>query len=260
MSNKDYELAQRILPLIDLTDLSDSCTEQSIESLYSQSQTSFGSVASLCIWPRFVSYARKLSDDFPLACVINFPNGEDSQEKVIEDVKTALNAGATEIDLVHDYRTFISGDESKLVSLVESVKAEMAHHQGTLLKVILETGVLNDSSLIKRASELSILSHADFIKTSTGKVSVNATLESAECMLRAISQSKNPVGKTPVGFKAAGGIKTITDAQDYITLAEKIMGSDYITPRTFRFGASSLLTDVLSTLSGESSPATSTTY
>ena len=255
MSNKDYELAKRILPLIDLTDLSDSCTEQSIESLYSQSQTSFGSVASLCIWPRFVSYARKLSDDFPLACVINFPNGEDSQEKVIEDVKLALSDGATEIDLVHDYRTFISGDESKLVSLVESVKAEMSHHQGTLLKVILETGVLNDSSLIKRASELSILSHADFIKTSTGKVSVNATLESAECMLRTISNSK-----TPVGFKAAGGIKTITDAQDYITLAEKIMGSDYITPRTFRFGTSSLLTDVLSTLSGESSSATSTTY
>ena len=166
-----------------------------------------------------------------------------------------MNAGATEIDLVHDYRTFISGDESKLVSLIESVKAEMSHHQGTLLKIILETGVLNDSSLIKRASELSILSQADFIKTSTGKVSVNATLESAECMLRAISQSKKPVG-----FKAAGGIKTITDAQDYITLAEKIMGSDYITPRTFRFGASSLLTDVLSTLSGESSPATSTTY
>ena len=246
MSLSRTDWAGRILPLVDLTDLSDTCTNESITNLYASAHTPFGSVASLCIWPEFVSFARELSDTFPIACVINFPLGQDSHSKIISDLRTALDSGATEIDIVHDYRLFLTGDESQLGFLIESAKDVMSNYPNTILKVILEVGELTESTLISRASQLSISAGADFIKTSTGKVPVNATLPASEIMLREISASDKKIG-----FKAAGGIKTVDDARSYIELAENIMGESYITPSTFRFGASSLLQDVLSVLEGK---------
>jgi len=112
-----------------------------------------------------------------------------------------------------------------------------------LLKVIIESGVLADPALIRRASELSIDAGADFIKTSTGKVPVNATLEAAEIMLTVISE-KN----TQVGFKPAGGVRDAAQAAEFLGVAERILGADWVSPRTFRFGASSLLNSLLHTL------------
>jgi deoxyribose-phosphate aldolase len=114
-----------------------------------------------------------------------------------------------------------------------------------LLKVILETGELKDMALIRTASELAIAAGADFIKTSTGKVSVNATLEAADIMLRVIRESGRKVG-----FKPAGGIGSVADAALYLSLAETIMTPDWAMPSTFRFGASGLLDDILVVLSG----------
>ena len=114
-----------------------------------------------------------------------------------------------------------------------------------LLKVILETGELKDKALIRRASELAIAEGADFIKTSTGKVAVNATLEAADIMLQAIRDSRQKVG-----FKPAGGIGTVEDATLYLRLAETIMAPNWAMPSTFRFGASGILDDVLNVLAG----------
>ncbi len=124
-----------------------------------------------------------------------------------------------------------------------------------ILKVIIETGELKDVALIGRASELAIEAGADFIKTSTGKVAVNATLEAADIMLRSIRQSG---GK--VGFKPAGGIGSVADASLYLRLAETIMAPDWAMPSTFRFGASGLLDDILVVLSGGQSSGAASGY
>lgn len=123
------------------------------------------------------------------------------------------------------------------------------------LKTILETGEIKDAALIRKASDLAIAAGSDFIKTSTGKVSVNATLPAAEIMLTAIRDS----GK-PVGFKPAGGVRTVADAGEYLALAASILGADWATPQTFRFGASSLLGDILSVLGGQSAPPPPASY
>jgi deoxyribose-phosphate aldolase len=136
--------------------------------------------------------------------------------------------------------------------MVEAVRAACPQ---ACLKVILETGELKDSALIRRASELAIAGGADFIKTSTGKVAVNATLEAADIMLQAIRDSRKRVG-----FKPAGGIGSVADADLYLRLAETIMGPNWIMPSTFRFGASSLLDDILGVLSGGTSARVSSGY
>lgn len=114
-----------------------------------------------------------------------------------------------------------------------------------LLKIILETGELKEPALIKRASEIAIEGGADFIKTSTGKVEVSATLEAAEIMLNAIKDSGQDVG-----FKASGGVRTTEDAAEYLALAADIMGPAWISPKHFRFGASGLLANLAATLTG----------
>ena len=143
------------------------------------------------------------------------------------------------------YRALMAGDEETGLELVEMCHAACGDQ--ARLKVIIESGELKDPVLIKRASEIAIEGGADFIKTSTGKVETNATLEAAEIMLKAIKDS----GKE-VGFKAAGGVKTAEDAAAYLALASDIMGPHWITPEHFRFGASSLLGNLIATLRGES--------
>lgn len=122
---------------------------------------------------------------------------------------------------------------------------DACNEAGVLLKVIIETGELKDAALIRKASEISIKAGADFIKTSTGKVPVNATLESAEIMMTVIRDMG--VSKT-VGFKPAGGVRTAEDAAEYLALAGRLLGDDWADSRHFRFGASSLLASLLKTL------------
>jgi deoxyribose-phosphate aldolase len=243
------EAAAFALSLLDLTNLRDDCDNAAIENLCLRAQTPHGNTAAICIWPRFVAHARQiLGPGHPvrIATVVNFPSGDLAVADVVEETRKAVEDGADEIDLVIPYKAFIEGDESAVTAMVEAVRAGCLH---SCLKVILETGVIRDKSLVKRASELAIASGADFIKTSTGKVQVNATLEAADIMLSAIRQSK-----AKIGFKPAGGVSTVADADLYLRLAESIMGPNWIMPSTFRFGASSLLDDILAVLAGNSSP------
>jgi deoxyribose-phosphate aldolase len=249
------EAAAFALSLLDLTNLRDDCDNAAIENLCLRAQTPYGNSAAICIWPRFIAYARNiLGPGHPvrIATVVNFPSGDLAVAEVVAETLQAVEDGADEIDLVIPYKAFIAGDEAAVTTMVEAVRA--ACPQSTL-KVILETGEIRNMALVRRASELAIAAGADFIKTSTGKVQVNATLEAADIMLRAIRETK-----AKVGFKPAGGISTVADADLYLRLAESILGPNWVMPSTFRFGASSLLDDILAVLSGSTAPRAAAGY
>lgn len=238
--------AKLSLALMDLTSLSPDDNDEAIIALCNQANTSVGNTAAICIFPQFITTAKRTlheinATDINIATVVNFPHGDDEVEDVVEQTLSAIAAGATEIDVVFPYQALMNGDSQVGLELVKRCK--QACEDKSILKVIIESGVLQTPALIKQASMLAIEAGADFIKTSTGKVAVNATLESAEIMLKAIKESGRDVG-----FKAAGGVKNIEQAQQYLTLANNIMGPNWLDTAHFRFGASSLLTSLLATL------------
>lgn len=250
------QIASLSLSLLDLTDLSDACTPEAIEKICADARTPHGNAAAICIWPRFVAQARAiLGADSPvkIATVVNFPSGDLPVETVVAETTAALADGADEIDLVIPYRALLEGDELAVRTMVAAVRE--ACPAPAKLKVILETGELKDRDLIRNASHIAIIEGADFIKTSTGKVAVNATLEAADIMLTAIRESGRKVG-----FKPAGGVRTVADARLYLGLADTIHGPDWIMPSTFRFGASGLLNDILAVLDGRDGPAATAAY
>ncbi|MBM7044208.1 MULTISPECIES: deoxyribose-phosphate aldolase [Rhizobium] len=250
------ETAAVALSLLDLTNLKDDCTPAQIETLCARAQSPYGNTAAICIWPRFVAQARSIlgtDHAVKIATVVNFPAGDMEVADVSAEVREAIADGADEIDLVIPYHALLAGNEQAVTDMVAAVKAECKGP--VILKTILETGELKDAALIQRASELAIDAGSDFIKTSTGKVAVNATLEAADIMLRAIRASGRKVG-----FKPAGGIGSVADAALYLSLADTIMAPDWAMPSTFRFGASSLLDDILSVLAGGESKTASSGY
>jgi deoxyribose-phosphate aldolase len=250
------ETAAVALSLLDLTNLKDDCTPAQIETLCERAQSPYGNTAAVCIWPRFVAQARGIlgtDHAVKIATVVNFPAGDMEVADVAAEAREAIADGADEIDLVIPYRALLEGNEQAVTDMVAAVKAECTGP--VILKTILETGELKDVALIQRASELAIEAGSDFIKTSTGKVAVNATLEAADIMLRAIRDSGRKVG-----FKPAGGIGSVADAALYLSLAETIMAPDWAMPSTFRFGASSLLDDILGVLAGGQSKTASSGY
>ncbi|MBU2971130.1 deoxyribose-phosphate aldolase [Pseudoalteromonas sp. C2R02] len=241
--------AQTALGLMDLTTLNDNDTNEIVASLCQQAKTSVGETAAICIYPQFIPAAKEAlkslkASNIKIATVTNFPHGNDDVAKAVTQTQQAVDLGADEVDVVFPYRALMAGNSQVGFDLVSACKQVCG--DDVLLKVIIESGELKRSELIKLASELSIDAGADFIKTSTGKVSINATLESADIMLNVIKNKK-----PNVGFKAAGGVRTASDAKEYLDLAVKIMGSDWINARHFRFGASSLIADLLSTLEVE---------
>ncbi|WFE89284.1 deoxyribose-phosphate aldolase [Roseibium porphyridii] len=245
------EIAARALGLVDLTNLNDDCTADDITKLCARTVTDHGSVAAVCVWPRFVAQAaRELTGTgVKVATVVNFPAGGEDTEAVIAETKQAIADGADEIDLVMPYKAFASGRKGFAEEQIIRVKAVVP--DGALLKVILETGEIKDPLLIHAASNLAIAAGADFIKTSTGKVAVNATLEAAEIMLTAIEEARRDDGERVIGFKPAGGIKTAEDAAAYLAIADRIMGHNWVSAHTFRFGASGLLDSLISTIEGQ---------
>jgi deoxyribose-phosphate aldolase len=249
-------VAAKALSLLDLTDLTDTCDDAAIERLCRQAMTAHGHVAAICIWPRFVKQARALlgpGSAVKIATVVNFPSGDLPLDAVVAETQKAIADGADEIDLVIPYKALIAGDEDAVRRMVRAVKAVCA--PPVVLKTILESGELKERDLVRNASHLAIACGADFIKTSTGKVPVNATLEAADIMLNAIRESGRPVG-----FKAAGGVRTVGDAALYLNLAATIHGPDWAMPSTFRFGASGLLGDILAVLDGRASTSSGATY
>lgn len=245
------EAAARALRLMDLTSLNEDDDAARILALCRQASSSFGKVAALCVYPRFVALAkatlRAQGDGAVLvATVVNFPQGGTDIQAAIEETRACIAAGADEVDLVFPYRALMAGDTQVGATMVAACKAACGER---VLKVIIESGELQTEALIRQASQIAIAAGADFIKTSTGKVSINATLEAAGIMLQVIAET----GAT-CGFKAAGGVKTAADAVQYLALADTLLGPDWVTPQHFRFGASSLLDSLLMALGASSAP------
>lgn len=237
------------LKLMDLTSLNDTDTGETIIALCHQANTPAGHTAAICIYPQFIILAKKTLAELGLshikiATVTNFPMGSADVALALQQTEQAIKLGADEVDVVFPYRALMQGDERIGYDLVKACK-DACGDQVTL-KVIIESGELKTSALIQKASEISIEAGADFIKTSTGKVAVNATLEAADIMLNVI-KAKN----TQVGFKAAGGVKTAADAEAYLQLTESILGPNWVDADHFRFGASSLLGNLLTQLEVE---------
>lgn len=229
---------KKILTAIDLTSLNLDDTRETIIQLCQKSKTALGSVAAVCIYPNFIEIAKNILGPHSMvkiATVCNFPSGQAALPDVLIEIKNAIKAGADEIDLVMPYHDFLAGKYQYVHDFIATSKKNC---DDKLLKVILETGALQDSHLIARASRDCILAGADFIKTSTGKIATNATLPAAEIMLTTIRDLN--LDRT-VGFKAAGGIRTLDQALQYLQLAENMMGVDWVSPRTFRIGASQLI-------------------
>ncbi|MFJ5470259.1 deoxyribose-phosphate aldolase [Pectobacterium carotovorum] len=241
--------AQRALALMDLTTLNEDDTDEKVTALCRQANSPAGKTAAICIYPRFIPLAKKIlreqgTPDIRIATVTNFPHGNDDVGIAVAETKAAIAYGADEVDVVFPYRALIAGNAQIGFELVQACKA-VCQDAHVLLKVIIETGELKQEARIRQASEIAIDAGADFIKTSTGKVPVNATPESAAIMLKAIRDKG--VGER-VGFKAAGGVRNAEDAAIYLQLADDIMGAEWATAQHFRFGASSLLASLLTTL------------
>lgn len=248
-------MAKRALGLLDLTNLNDDCTAEDITKLTERTVTDHGSVAAVCVWPRFVAQAVKelTGTGVKVATVVNFPAGGEDTEAVVAETKQAIADGADEIDLVMPYRAFADGRKGFAEEQIIRVKAVIP--EPAILKVILETGEIKDPLLIHAASNVAIGAGADFIKTSTGKASVNATLEAAEIMLTAIEEARRENAGRVIGFKPAGGIRTTDDAAAYLALADRIMGHNWASASTFRFGASGLLDALIATIEGTTTAA-----
>lgn len=236
------ETAKLALACLDLTSLNDGDTDAAIDALCVRATGPFGPTGAVCVWPRFVQLARsRLPAAVKVAAVANFPDGSSDVDRAVRDTQEIVAAGGDEVDVVIPYR-----DLAAAPALLAAVRRAC---DGKTLKVILETGELNDAALVRRACAIALDAGADFLKTSTGKVKVNATLESAALLLAAIRDG----GHKSVGFKPAGGIRTVADAAAFIALTREFLGD--VTPQRFRIGASGLLNDIEAVLGGGAAPA-----
>ncbi|HEV8490092.1 MAG TPA: deoxyribose-phosphate aldolase [Candidatus Limnocylindrales bacterium] len=205
---------------------------------------SIPSVAAICIYPPLIPEAKEAlaGSSVKVASVATaFPSGQTFRDIKIAETKAAVASGADEIDMVIDRAAFLAGDYVTVFEEIVDVKdaAGPAH-----LKVILETGELETYDNVRRASVLAMAAGADFIKTSTGKVTPAATVPVTLVMLEAIRDFERATGRQ-VGMKPAGGIRTAKEAIHYLVVLYETLGPRWMTPDLFRFGASSLLNDVL---------------
>lgn len=258
--NDLYTVAQRALTLMDLTTLNDDDTDAKVIELVRAAKTEFGTTAAICIYPQFIPVAKQAlaeqgTPEIKIATVTNFPHGNDDVAQAVAETEQAVKLGADEVDVVFPYRALMAGNEQVGFDLVKACK--QACGDSVLLKVIIEVGELQSEDLVKQASRISIEAGADFIKTSTGKVAVNATPEFAHMMLEVITEFK---ATRLVGFKAAGGVKTAEDAKIYLDMAENMLGKEFVTAQHYRFGASSLLNNLLTTLGASPTQANASDY
>ncbi|GAB2951407.1 deoxyribose-phosphate aldolase [Nonomuraea fastidiosa] len=236
--------------MVDLTTLEGADTPGKVRALAAKAvrpdpaDPTAPSVAALCVYPDMVATAAEAlaGTGVGLASVATgFPSGRTSLEVKLSDTAAAVAAGATEIDMVIDRGAFLAGDYRKVFDEIVAVKEQCGDAH---LKVILETGELATYDNVRRASWLALHAGADFIKTSTGKVSPAATLPVTLVMLEAVRDYRAATGRQ-AGVKPAGGIRTTKDAIRYLVLVKEIAGADWLDPAWFRLGASSLLNDLL---------------
>lgn len=236
--------ARTALSCLDLTSLNDGDTEATVAALAARARGRFGAPAALCVWPRLVACAvRHAPPGVVVAAVANFPHGGSDVAAAVNDARTIVHGGAQEIDVVLPWRALRDGNAAAAQDLLRNVRRVA---QGKVLKVILETGELQDEALIRRASALALDAGADFLKTSTGKTPQGATPEAARAMLETIAARPG----CQAGFKASGGVRTVADAAVYIALVREILGRWAVGPKRLRIGASGLLDDIEAVLGG----------
>jgi len=235
---------------MDLTTLEGSDTPGKVTALCAKGirpkpgDATIPSVAAICIYPARISDAVEhlRGSQVKVASVATaFPSGQSFTSIKITETEDSVRAGAQEIDMVIDRGAFLAGDYQRVYDEIVAVKEACGSAH---LKVILETGELGTYDAVRRASILAMAAGADFIKTSTGKVQPAATLPVSLVMMEAIRDFVRETGR-PVGFKAAGGIRTSKQAIAYLVLLYETLGADWMTPDRFRLGASTLLNDVL---------------
>ena len=236
-------LASRLLALLDLTSLGEDDNPAKIRGLCASACTAYGMPAAVCVYPEHVTSAREALAGTPIkiASVVNFPDGGNDPQRVYRETRRAVAAGADEIDMVLAWHALKAGESTLAKTGVDACR--QACGTGITLKLILETGELASQDLIRGACEIGLEAGVDFLKTSTGKVPVNATLPAATLMLDAIAERG---GKC--GLKVAGGIRTVAEAQEYLALAEAKMGPEWATSSHFRIGASALFDAILAEL------------
>ncbi len=244
------EALKLILSMIDLTTLEGQDTPGKVRQLCQKAMhlhdelPELPNVAAVCVYPTMVGVARETLGDsgINIASVATaFPSGMSSLDIKIADTRLAVEAGATEIDMVISRGEFLAGDYRHVFDEIVAVKEACGDAH---LKVILETGELGTLDEVKKASVLAMHAGADFIKTSTGKIQPAATIPVTLVMLQAIRDFYRDTGRM-VGMKPAGGISNSKLAIHYLVMLKETLGAAWMTPEWFRFGASSLANDVL---------------
>lgn len=250
--NNKKELLKLIFSFIDFTTLEGADTTKKVEDMCNsvlefEKRTDIPNVAAICVYPTFAKTVNKMlkNTNVNTACVAGaFPSGQSSLEIKLQEIKWAIEEGATEIDMVISRGKLLEGKYQEVFDEIVAIKKCCGDIH---LKVIIESGELQNNQNIRIASDLAMYAGADFIKTSTGKISEGATYNSVYIMLTAIKDYFNATG-IKVGMKPAGGISDIQTATNYLKLLENINGKDWLTPNLFRFGASSLAKVVLNEL------------
>lgn len=255
------EVLKNCMALMDLTTLHTEDSPESVKKLvgkvnsFMNDYPEYPLPASICVFPNLTSVVREnlaTSDVHVTAVAGCFPTSQSFIEVKVKECEMAVEAGADEIDIVLALNAFMSGDEETARKEIRTIRAavdEAAAKAGrkVTLKVILETGLLVTPENIANASFLAMEEGADFIKTSTGKVSVNATPMAAYIMCESIKAFHEKTGRK-VGFKAAGGISTSKDAVCYHSIVKTILGNDWINKELFRFGVSRLANSLMSSI------------
>ncbi len=241
--------------MVDLTTLEGSDTPGKVRALATKAMRpdpadrTCPQVAAVCVYPDMVPFAKEVlgSSGVHIASVATaFPSGRAAMDIKLADVKDAVDAGADEIDMVIDRGAFLSGRYMSVFEEIAQVREACARPDGqdAHLKVIFETGELQTYDNVRRASWLAMMAGGHFIKTSTGKTQPAATLPVTMVMLEAVRDFRETTGQM-VGVKPAGGIRTAKDAIKYLVTVNEVAGPDWLDPDWFRFGASTLLNDLL---------------
>ena len=215
-----------------------------INNLLKYAASEVGTVAAVCVYSKFIplvlEFIKKKQIRIKVATVVNFPDGNINYSKFEAEIINAINLGANEIDLVMPYRQLMMGDKLAVIRFLQLARQLSL---GKTLKVIIETGHLISDSLIRLASELAIDNKVDFIKTSTGKTKIGATIDAANTILTVIKNSR-----TSCGLKVSGGVSSLESAMNYYHLFEQVLGLQELTPERFRIGSSGLVMQILGRL------------
>ncbi len=241
--------------MVDLTTLEGQDTPGKVRALSAKAMRpdpadpSCPRVAAVCVYPDMVAVAKETLGDSGVhvaSVATAFPSGRAAMDIKLADTHDAVEAGADEIDMVIDRGAFLSGRYLEVFEQIVAVREACARPDGTAahLKVIFETGELQTYDNVRRVSWLAMMAGADFIKTSTGKVQPAATMPVTLVMLEAVRDFREATGQM-IGVKPAGGIRTSKDAIKYLVMVNEVAGPDWLDPEWFRFGASTLLNDLL---------------